>query len=66
MFVSTRLTVLKVFGVLCRYGKEGEKERYFADDDKDLDQLVREQRYGDPADMDANFAANVAGKARYR
>lgn len=50
-----------------RYGEEGQKERYFADDDKkDLDQLVREQRYGDPGDMDAAFAANVASKARYR
>ncbi|KAK9827469.1 hypothetical protein WJX74_004333 [Apatococcus lobatus] len=50
-----------------RYGEEGQKERYFADDDsKDLAQLVREQRYGDPGDMDAAFAANVANKARYR
>ncbi|KAK9857597.1 hypothetical protein WJX84_001060, partial [Apatococcus fuscideae] len=52
---------------LQRYGEEGQKERYFADDDKkDLDQLVREQRYGDPGDMDAAFAANVASKACYR
>ena len=53
--------------VRCRYGDEGQKERYFADDDnKDLDQLVREQRYGDPGDMDAAFASNVASKSRYR
>ena len=56
-----------IFAVRCRYGEEGQKERYFADDDtKDLDQLVREQRYGDPGDMDAAFAANVASKSRYR
>ena len=45
----------------------GEKQRYFADDDaKDLQDLVKEQRYGGAADIDANLADNIARKARFR
>ncbi|GBF94032.1 hypothetical protein Rsub_07300 [Raphidocelis subcapitata] len=53
-----------------RYGKDGEKERYFADDDSvDLQTLVKRAKYGDDAgadDMDAAFARNVAAKKRYK
>ena len=50
-----------------RYGEAGEKERYFRDDDgKDLDALVREQRYEGARDIDANLAENIARKSRFR
>ena len=51
---------------LQRY-EAGEKQRYFADDDaKDLQGLVKEQRYGGARDIDANLADNIARKARFR
>ena len=51
---------------LQRYA-EGEKQVYFADDDKhSLDDLVREQRHGGGKDMDANLAENISRKARFR
>lgn len=46
---------------------EGSKQRYFADDDqRSLEDLVKEQRHGGGRDMDANLAENIARKARFR
>jgi hypothetical protein len=54
-------------GDASRYGTDGAKQRYFQDDDKkDLDALVRQQRYEGAADIDANLARNIASKARYK
>lgn len=50
-----------------RFGEGGERDRYFADDDKaDLTELVRRQRYEGAADIDASLAENIARKARYK
>lgn len=47
--------------------EEGSKQRYFADDDqRSLEELVKEQRHGGGRDMDANLAHNIARKARFR
>lgn len=51
---------------LQRY-EEGEKQVYFADDnDKTLDDLVREQRHGGGSHMDSNLADKIARKSRFR
>lgn len=43
----------------------GEKQRYFADDDKQkLSDLVAQQRYEGAADMDANLADNIVRKGK--
>ena len=43
----------------------GEKQRYFADDDKKtLGDLLREQHYEGAADMDANLADNLVRKGK--
>ena len=43
----------------------GERQRYFADDDKrSLDDLVREQRYEGAANMDSNMADNIMRKGK--
>lgn len=44
----------------------GEKQQYFRDDDRNLEDLVREQRHHADQDMDANLAENIARKARFR
>lgn len=44
---------------------EGERRRYFADDDKQqLKDLVAQQRYEGAADMDANLADNILRKGK--
>ena len=46
---------------------EGEKQVYFADDNqKSLDDLVREQRHGGGRHMDDNLAENISRKSRFR
>lgn len=45
---------------------DGEKQRYFRDDDRALDDLVREQRHHVNDNMDANLAENIARKAKFR
>ena len=43
----------------------GERQRYFADDDRrQLKDLVSEQRYEGAADMDANLADNILRKGK--
>ncbi len=43
----------------------GERQRYFADDDKrSLDDLVREQRYAGAANTDGNMADNIMRKGK--
>ena len=43
----------------------GERQRYFADDDKrSLDDLVREQRYEGAANTDSNMANNIMRKGK--
>ena len=43
----------------------GERQRYFADDDKrSLDDLVREQRYEGAANTDSNMADNIMRKGK--
>ncbi|PNW70985.1 hypothetical protein CHLRE_17g741550v5 [Chlamydomonas reinhardtii] len=52
-----------------RYNKEtGEKERYFADDDKvDLATMVRRAKYGDDdMQLDEHLAVNIAKKRKFR
>ncbi|GFR46090.1 hypothetical protein Agub_g7557 [Astrephomene gubernaculifera] len=52
-----------------RYNRQtGEKERYFADDDKvDLQTMLRRAKYGDDdMDMDEHLAANIAKKRKFR
>ncbi|KXZ45589.1 hypothetical protein GPECTOR_53g82 [Gonium pectorale] len=52
-----------------RYNREtGEKERYFADDDKvDLQTMLRRAKYGDDdMNMDEHLAANIAKKRKFR
>ncbi|GLI66933.1 hypothetical protein VaNZ11_010972 [Volvox africanus] len=52
-----------------RYNRQtGEKERYFADDDKvDLQAMIRRAKYGDDdMDMDEHLAANIAKKRKFR
>lgn len=45
--------------------EEGQKQRYFADDDKqELRDLVAQQRYEGAADMDANLADNILRKGK--
>ena len=45
--------------------EEGERQRYFADDDKQqLKDLVAQQRYEGAADMDANLADNILRKGK--
>lgn len=45
--------------------EEGERQRYFADDDKqELKDLVAQQRYEGAADMDANLADNILRKGK--
>ena len=45
--------------------EEGERQRYFADDDKQqLSDLVAQQRYEGAADMDANLADNIVRKGK--
>ena len=44
---------------------DGERQRYFADDDKQkLSDLVAQQRYEGAADMDANLADNIVRKGK--
>lgn len=51
---------------LQRYN-EGEKQVYFADDnDRTLEDLVREQRHGGGKHMDDNLADNISRKAKFR
>ena len=52
----------------CRYDEQGQKQRYFADDDGvDLKTLVKRAKYGDDAgDMDRNLAGNIARAARFK
>lgn len=46
---------------------EGEKQVYFADDNnRSLDDLVREQRHGGGKHMDDNLADNISRKSRFR
>ena len=46
---------------------EGEKQVYFADDNqKSLDDLVREQRHGGGRHMDENLAENISRKTNFR
>ena len=43
----------------------GERQRYFADDDqRSLDDLVREQRYQGAANTDSNLADNIMRKGK--
>ena len=43
----------------------GERQRYFADDDKQqLTDLVAQQRYEGAADIDANLADNIMRKGK--
>ena len=44
----------------------GEKQQYFRDDNRSLDDLVREQRHHAADDIDANLAENIARKAKFR
>lgn len=45
--------------------EEGQKQRFFADDDKqELRDLVAQQRYEGAADMDANLADNILRKGK--
>ncbi|KAL3152781.1 hypothetical protein ABBQ38_012367 [Trebouxia sp. C0009 RCD-2024] len=45
--------------------EEGERQRYFADDDKQqLKDLVAQQRYEGATDMDANLADNILRKGK--
>lgn len=46
--------------------EDGTRTRYFADDDKSLTDLVKEQKYGGTADIDVNVADNIARNKRYR
>ncbi len=44
---------------------DGERQRYFADDDKQqLGDLVAQQRYEGAADIDANLADNIMRKGK--
>ncbi|MEW5298260.1 MAG: hypothetical protein WDW36_001405 [Sanguina aurantia] len=51
-----------------RYNAEGEKERYFHDDDKsDLATLVKRAKYGDDGtDMDAAVAGNIMSRKKFK
>lgn len=51
-----------------RYGADGQKERYFADDDDvDVRELVKRTKYGDDGDdLDAVAADNIARNARFK
>lgn len=53
---------------LQRYGEAGDRERWFADDDKaaDVMQLVKQQRHAGGEDIDANLADNIARKKRFK
>ena len=44
----------------------GERSRYYADDDKSLQDLVAEQKYSGTEDYDRNLADNIARHKRYR
>ena len=51
---------------LQRYA-EGEKQVYYADDNnRSLDDLVREQRHGGGRHMDDNLAENISRKSKFR
>jgi len=52
-----------------RYGDDGQRARYFKDDDDvDLDTLVKRTKYGDDHDdnLDKTVTANIMRKARFR
>lgn len=53
---------------LQRYGQEGQRERWFADDDAatSLTDVVRQQRHEGAEDIDANLADNIARNKRFR
>ena len=46
--------------------EDGEKQKYFRDDDRNLEELVREQRHHASENIDANLAENIARKSRFR
>ncbi|KAK9802677.1 hypothetical protein WJX73_004828 [Symbiochloris irregularis] len=53
---------------LQRYGQEGQRERWFADDDaaSSLTDVVLKQRHEGAEDIDANLADNIARSKRFR
>ena len=57
--VGRRVKILQSF--------EGEeKQKYFRDDDRNVEELVREQRHHASENIDANLAENIARKSRFR
>jgi hypothetical protein len=50
-----------------RYDQDGQRKRYFADDDTiDLDTLVKRAKYGSTDDIDATMARNIAKSAKFK
>ena len=56
---------MRCLGLQVQRFEGGERQRYFADDDKrSLDDLVREQRYEGAANTDSNMADNIMRKGK--